>query len=151
MRPLSLVTVVMLISFALTVTAVPSVRAEEGSVVEGAGYSLFDTESIKGVDSNKLEKDPVCDRTKRPKIMKVTPDEVKPGDRVTIKGENFGTKECFKGVAFSSAAGVAAEYKFVDETTVEATVPDGRTGMSFIDVVAGGGNARSKPVIVHAK
>ncbi len=151
MRPHLTAIAVIAIFLCWTAVPAPSARAAEGSMVEGSGYSLFDTESIKGVDSNKLAKDPICDRTKRPKITKVEPDEVKPGDRVTIKGENFGSKECFKGVAFSSAAGVATEYKYVDETTVEATVPDGRTGMSFIDVVAGGGNARSKPVIVHAK
>lgn len=151
MKPRRVVTVCAFIVFGLSYMAAQHVLAEEGSMVEGSGFSLFDTESIKGVDSNKLAKDPVCDRSKRPKITKVTPDEVKPGDRVTIKGENFGSKECFHGVAFSSAAGVNVEYKLVDETTVEATVPEGRSGMSFIDVVAGGGNARSKPVIVHAK
>src|SRR5574341_187136 len=126
-------------------------RATEGSVVEGAGFSLFDTESIKGFDANKVAKDPVCDRNKRPRITKVEPDEVKPGDRVTIKGENFGTKECFHGVSFSSAAGVTVQYKYVDETTLEATVPESKTGMSFIIVVAGGGSAQSKPVIIQSK
>ena len=33
----------------------------------------------------------------------------------------------------------------------EATVPDVKAGMSFIDVVAGGGNARSKGFLVQAK
>ena len=41
--------------------------------------------------------------------------------------------------------------KFVNETTIEATVPDVKAGMSFIDVVAGGGNARSKGFLVQAK
>jgi hypothetical protein len=39
----------------------------------------------------------------------------------------------------------------VNETTIEATVPDVRPGMSFIDIVAGGGNARSKAFLVQAK
>jgi hypothetical protein len=125
--------------------------AAEGSMVEGAGFSLFDTESIKGVDSNKLAKDPVCDRNKRPRINKVEPDEVKPGDRVTVKGENFGTKECFHGVSFSSAAGVAVDYKYVDESTLEVIVPEGKTGMSFVIIVAGGGSAQSKPVLIQPK
>ena len=42
----------------LTVSAVPSLQAEEpaspGSVVEGAGFSLFDMESIKGFDAEKV-------------------------------------------------------------------------------------------------
>jgi hypothetical protein len=132
-----------------------SLRAEEsggqGSVVEGAGFTLFDLESIKGFDAAKVERDPVCDRSKRPKIFKVEPDEAKPGQKVTIKGENFGTKECFHGVAFSAAGQAKVDYTFVNETTIEATVPDIRPGMTFIDVVAGGGNARSKGFLVQAK
>ena len=126
-------------------------QTDKGSVVEGAGFTLFDMESIKGFDADKVERDPVCDRSKRPKIFTVEPDEAKPGQKVTIKGENFGTKECFHGVAFSAAGPAKIEYKFVNETTIEATVPDVRPGMSFIDVVAGGGNARSKGFLVQAK
>lgn len=130
-------------------------RAEEpsspGAIVEGAGFTLFDVESIKGFDAEKVERDPVCDRTKRPKIHKVEPDEAKPGQKVTIKGENFGTKECFQGVAFSAAGPSKIDYTFVNDTTIEATVPDVRPGMSFIDVVAGGGNARSKGFLVQPK
>ena len=87
----------------------PDLGAEEpqptdkGAIVEGAGFTLFDMESIKGSDTDRVERDPVCDRSKRPKIHKVEPDEAKPGQKVTIKGENFGTKECFHGVAFSAA------------------------------------------------
>lgn len=129
------------------------VQAEEpaGAIVEGAGFTLYGTESIKGSDSAKVERDPVCDRSRRPKIFKVEPDEAKPGQKVTIKGENFGTKECFHGVAFSAAGPAKIDYTFVSETTIEATVPDVRPGMSFIDVVAGGGNARSKGFLVQAK
>ncbi len=134
---------------------VSSVQAEDqsgkGAIVEGAGFTLYDMESIKGSDAEKVERDPVCDRSKRPKIFKVEPDEAKPGQKVTIKGENFGTKECFHGVAFSAAGPAKVEYTFVNETTIEATVPDVRPGMSFIDVVAGGGNARSKGFLVQAK
>ena len=75
---------------------------EKGAVVEGAGFTLYDMESIKGSDAERVERDPVCDRSKRPKIHKVEPDEAKPGQKVLIKGENFGTKECFHGVAFSA-------------------------------------------------
>ena len=83
----------------------PDLGAEEppstdkGAIVEGAGFTLYDMESIKGSDTDRVERDPVCDRSKRPKIHKVEPDEAKPGQKVTIKGENFGTKECFHGVA----------------------------------------------------
>jgi hypothetical protein len=39
----------------------------------------------------------------------------------------------------------------VSDTTVEVTVPEIQPGMSFIDVVAGGGNARSKAFLVQTK
>ena len=131
--------------------AVSSGQAQEGAMVEGAGYTMFSTESIKGSDTSKLEKDPVCDRSKRPSIGKVEPDEAKPGEKVVIKGENFGSKECFHGVTFSAAPKDKIEYQFVNETTIEAVVPDAIAGMSFIIVVAGGGSAQSKPLLIQAK
>ncbi len=126
-------------------------QKREGSMEEGTGFSMFGTESIKGFDESKIEKDPVCDRSKRPKIFKVEPDEAKPGTKVVIKGENFGTKECFHGVAFSATGSAKIDYKLVNDTTIEAIVPDAKAGMTFIDVVAGGGNARSKGFLVHSK
>ena len=122
-----------------------------GAFVDGAGCTLYGTESIKGSGSDKVEQDPVCDRSKRPKIFKVEPDEAKPGQKVKITGENFGSKECFRGVAFSAAGPTKIDYSFINETTIEATVPDVKAGMSFIDVVAGGGNARSKGFLVQTK
>ena len=136
----------------LIVSPITDSYAEEpGAMVDGAGFTLYGTESIKGSDAAKVERDPVCDRSKRPKIFRVEPDEAKPGQKVTIKGENFGAKECFHGVAFSAAGPAKIDYSFVNDTTIEATVPDVRAGMSFIDVVAGGGNARSKGFLVQAK
>ena len=129
----------------------PSLHAEAGAIVDGAGFTLYEMESIQGSDQSVIEKDPVCDRNKRPKILSVEPDEAKPGQKVTIKGENFGTKECFHGVAFSAAGPAKIEYTFVNETTIETTVPDLKPGMSFIDIVAGGGNARSKAFLILAR
>ena len=125
--------------------------AEEGVVVEGAGYTLHDAESIKGHDEQQLEKDPVCDSSRKPRILRVDPDEAKPGQTITLKGENFGTRDCFRGVAFSAAGPTKIDYKFVNDTILEVTVPDIQPGMSFIDVVAGGGNARSKAFLVQPK
>ncbi|MBH0201125.1 MAG: hypothetical protein HP496_02190 [Nitrospira sp.] len=125
--------------------------AEEGVVVDGAGYTLHDAESIKGHDEQKVAKDPVCDSSRKPKIVRVEPDEAVPGQTIRIKGENFGTKDCFRGVAFSAAGPAAIDYKFLNETTIEVTVPDVQPGMSFIDVVAAGGNARSKAFLVQRK
>ncbi len=125
--------------------------AEEGVIVDGAGYTLHDTESIKGHDEQRVAKDPVCDSSRKPKIVRVEPDEAKPGQTITIKGENFGTRDCFRGVAFSAAGPTRIDYTFMNDTTIEATVPDVQPGMSFIDVIAGGGNARSKAFLVQAK
>lgn len=135
--------------------AVPALHADEkneqGTVVEGAGFSLFDMESIKGFDEKKVEHDPVCDRSRRPRIAKVEPDEAKPGDKILISGENFGTKECFHTVTFSASPKTPVEYKFVNDTTIEATVPDAKAGMSFLIIVAGGGSAQSKPLLIKSK
>jgi hypothetical protein len=128
-----------------------TVHAEEGAVVEGSGFTLYDMKSIEGSDERTIQQDPVCDRSKRPKILSVEPDEAKPGEKVTIKGENFGTKECFHGVAFSAAGAATIDYTFINDTTIEATVPNVPAGMSFIDIVAGGGNARSKAFLVLSK
>lgn len=136
--------------FWLTCSPLHSV-AEEGVIVDGAGYTLHDTESIKGHDEQKIEKDPVCDSSRKPKIARVEPDEAKPGQTIVVKGENFGTKDCFRGVAFSAAGPTKIDYTFVNDTTVEVTVPDVQPGMSFIDVIASGGNARSKAFLVQAK
>jgi IPT/TIG domain len=126
-------------------------KKDVGEDVEGSGYSLFDTESIKGFDESKVQKDPVCDHSKRPRILKVEPDEVKPGEKVVIRGENFGSKECIQSVTFSSAAGSKIDYKYVNDTTIEAKVPDSKAGMSFVIVVAGSGSAQSKPVLIKGK
>ena len=139
------------LAFGLSLVPFAPGHAQEGAMVDGAGYTMFNTESIKGSDTSKLEKDPVCDRSKRPSIGKVEPDEAKPGDKVTIKGENFGSKECFHGVTFSAAPKDKIDYQFVNETTIEAVVPEAKAGMSFIIVVAGGGSAQSKPLLIHAK
>ena len=140
---------------AVMLCSTASVSAEESSgqgvVVEGAGFTLYDMESIKGYDSDKVEHDPVCDRSKRPRIAKVEPDDVKPGDKVVIKGENFGTKECFHTVTFSASPKAKVDYKFVNDTTIEATVPEAKAGMSFLIIVAGGGSAQSKPLLIQTK
>jgi hypothetical protein len=124
---------------------------EQGTNVEGSGFSLFEMESIKGFDEGKVNKDPVCDRSKKPTITKVEPDEAKPGDRITIKGENFGSKECLHSITFSAAAGMKVEYKYVNDTTIEATVPSTSPGMTFVIVVSGAGSAQSKPLLIKGK
>ncbi|RPH78601.1 MAG: hypothetical protein EHM80_09915 [Nitrospiraceae bacterium] len=124
---------------------------ESGAMVDGAGFTLFDTESIKGSDTGKVERDPICDRSKRPRIAKVEPDEAKPGDKVVITGEHFGTKECFHTVTFSAASSTPVNFTFISDSAIEAIVPDAKAGMSFIIIVSGGGSAQSKPVLIQSK
>jgi hypothetical protein len=124
---------------------------EPGAMVDGAGFTLYGTESIKGSDAAKVEQDPICDRTKHPRIAKLEPDEAKPGDKVVITGENFGTKECFHTVTFSAASNIPVAFKFMSDSSIEAIVPDAKAGMSFVIIVTGGGSAQSKPVLIKSK
>jgi hypothetical protein len=134
---------------ALPITS--SFAEDSGAMVDGAGFTLFDTESIKGSDAAKVERDPICDRSKRPRIAKIEPDEAKPGDKVVIIGENFGTKECFHTVTFSAASNTPVDFRFMSDSAIEATVPEAKAGMSFVIIVAGGGSAQSKPVLITSK
>ncbi len=111
--------------------------------IPGMGSGAYDVPSVGG-PGDKVDKAPVCDNRSRPKITKVNPDPMKPGDQVTITGENFGNKECFHGVYFGSGGdGAPATYKLVNETTIEATVPDKlKSGLSKLNVVTGGGSSQ---------
>jgi hypothetical protein len=128
-----------------------SFAEETGAIVDGAGFTLYDTESIKGSDAGIVERDPVCDRSKRPRIAKVEPDETKAGDKVVITGEHFGTKECFHTETFSAASSTPVNFTFMSDSAIEATVPDVKAGMSFVIIVTGGGSAQSKPVLIMSK
>ncbi len=135
----------------LALSPTPSLQAEEGVIVDGAGFTLYNMESIKGFDAEKIERNPICNRNKRPRIAKVEPDDVKPGDKVVISGENFGTKECFHTVTFSASPMATVDYKFVSDSTIEVTVPDAKAVMSFLIIVTGGGSAQSKSLLIHTK
>jgi hypothetical protein len=67
-----------------------------------------------------------------PQIKKITPDEGKTGDKVTITGDHFGAPGCVSGVSFGP--GGAAKFTQVDDTTITATVPAGNKGMEFLTV-----------------
>jgi hypothetical protein len=94
-----------------------------------------------------VAKAPICDPSSHPKIVKVTPDTVKPGDKVTIKGKHFGTKECFHNVSFGPSS---TSFTYVNETTLEATVPSLKAGLTPINVLTEGGSSQSV-VLVNAK
>jgi len=73
-----------------------------------------------------------------PKIEKLTPDEGKAGDKITIKGSQFGAKDCLNGVSFGP--GHPAQYSVQNETTITATVPSGgRKGLAIVTVTTASG------------
>ncbi len=90
----------------------------------------------KGVPSS-VAKAPTCDTYAHPKITKVTPDSVKPGQRITIKGENFGSKACFKGVSFGRYK--TRHFKYVNGNTLTATVPNLKPGLAKVNILTAGG------------
>ena len=83
---------------------------------------------------------PVCDISAHPKIIKVTPDPVKPGQRIVIKGTNFGTRDCFKDVTFKSVQ--PKEFKYVNDSTAEATVPELKPGLVPVHILTAGGSSQ---------
>lgn len=81
-----------------------------------------------------------------PKIEKVSPDEGKAGDKVTITGENFGAIDCLRSVSFGP--GHAAAFKMESPTKIAATVPSGgRKGVTIVTVTTASGED-SKPFLV---
>jgi hypothetical protein len=81
-----------------------------------------------------------------PEIDKLTPDEGKAGDNVTITGTKFGSVDCLRGVSFGP--GHAATFKMKDETTITATVPKGgRKGLTIVTVTTASGED-SKPFLM---
>jgi hypothetical protein len=119
--------------------------------IPGMGSGAYDVPSVGG-PGDTVDKAPICDNRSRPKITKVSPDPMKPGDKIVITGENFGTKECFHNVSIGSLGSGRAEikFKYVNETTVEATVPELRPGLTPLNVVTGGGSSQSI-VLIQAK
>lgn len=94
---------------------------------------------VSGVDAKsstappaKVAKAPACDYQSHPKITKVSPDPVKPGQKIVIKGSNFGTKQCFHNVSFGSTS--ANDVKYVSTTILEATVPNLKPGLVPVNI-----------------
>ncbi|TAL12046.1 MAG: hypothetical protein EPO02_02790 [Nitrospirae bacterium] len=119
--------------------------------IPGMGSGAYDVPSVGG-PGDSVDKAPICDNRARPKITKVTPDPMKPGDKITIQGENFGKKECFHGVFFGSGGpdGAKTSYQIVNETTIEATVPNVKAGLGKLNVVTSGGSSQ-QVILIQAK
>ena len=84
-------------------------------------WSIADAKSS-SASGGKTAQSAACDYRAHPTITMVTPTHVKPGQRITISGKNFGTKHCFHSVSFGPKSTDA--WTYVSPTTVEATVPN---------------------------
>ena len=136
----------LLVIFGVALGFLPLASADV--VIPGMGSGAYDVPSVGG-PGDAVDKAPVCDNRARPKITKVTPDPMKPGDKVTIQGENFGKKECFHTVSIGSDS-MKVKFQHVSETTVEATVPDVKPGLSRLNVVTSGGSSQAI-ILIQAK
>jgi hypothetical protein len=121
-------------------------QSTPGTPQEGSA-DVTTTESPAAEAEKKLKEDPVCDSTFRPKITKIEPDEFQAGAKVAIIGENFGEKkECLHSVTFGHEN--AKDFMLKGNERIEATAPDNlSTGMIFVNVVTGGGAARSAVLV----
>jgi hypothetical protein len=80
-----------------------------------------------------------------PMLDKLTPDEGKAGDRVTITGTNFGEATCLRGVSFGP--GHPAKFQQT-EYSITTTVPSGgKKGLVLLTVTTASGE-NSKPFLV---
>jgi len=80
-----------------------------------------------------------------PTLEKVTPDEGKAGDQVTITGTNFGTAACLRGVSFGP--GHPAQFHPTNGS-ITTTVPrGGKKGLVLLTVTTASGE-NSKPFLV---
>jgi hypothetical protein len=80
-----------------------------------------------------------------PKLDKLTPDEGKAGDKVTITGSNFGAEGCLRGVSFGP--GHPAQFKQTKDS-ITTTVPSGgKKGLVLLTVTTASGE-NSKPFLV---
>ena len=141
--------VIMMLSvggFNLTWVTGAQAQAESTSLQEGFAIAA-NTGSLAEMSEKTLQEDPVCDPSHRPKITKIEPDEFQPGAKVVIIGEDFGQKkECLFEVTFGYEK--AKDFVLKGNERIEATAPDNvSTGMIFVNVITGGGAARSAVLV----
>ena len=80
-----------------------------------------------------------------PILDKLTPDEGKVGDKITITGSKFGTTACLRGVSFGP--GHPARFQQTNDS-ITATVPSGgKKGLVLLNVTTASGE-NSKPFLI---
>ena len=121
--------------FGLAVAADEPKKVKEAPAVAKPGGGI-QSNKAKASEYPRLTKGRVCSG-ETPKIKKVTPDEGKPGDKVTITGENFGDAGCVSVVSFGP--GSPSKFTQVDNKTITATVTNGKKGLELLTVTGATG------------
>ena len=80
-----------------------------------------------------------------PTLDKLTPDEGKTGDRVTITGTNFGEAACLRGVSFGP--GHPAQFQQTNDSIATIVPSGGKKGLILLTVTTASGE-NSKPFLV---
>ena len=80
-----------------------------------------------------------------PTLGKLTPDEGKAGDRVTITGTNFGETACLRGVSFGP--GHPAQFQQTKDSITTIVPSGGKKGLVLLTITTASGE-NSKPFLV---
>jgi hypothetical protein len=80
-----------------------------------------------------------------PSLDKLTPDEGKPGDKVTITGTKFGEVACLRGVSFGP--GHPAQFKQTNDSITAVVPQGGKKGLVLLTITTASGE-NSKPFLV---
>jgi IPT/TIG domain-containing protein len=80
-----------------------------------------------------------------PKLDKLTPDEGKAGDKVTITGTDFGAVTCLRGVSFGP--GHPAQFQQTNDSITTIVPSGGKKGLVLLTVTTASGE-NSKPFLV---
>ena len=102
-----------------------------------ASSKIFSTAEIAG-------KAPSC-FGEAPTLNKLSPDQGKAGDKVTITGTNFGAAACMRGVSFGP--GHPAQFRQTNDS-IATTVPSGgKKGLVLLTVTTASGE-NSRPFLL---
>ena len=80
-----------------------------------------------------------------PSLDKLTPDEGKPGDKITITGTKFGEVACLRGVSFGP--GHPAQFKQTNDRITAVVPQGGKKGLVLLTVTTASGE-NSKPFLM---
>jgi hypothetical protein len=80
-----------------------------------------------------------------PTLNKLSPDQGKAGEKVTITGVNFGAAACLRGVSFGP--GHPAQFRQTNDSIVTTVPSGGKKGLVLLTVTTASGES-SKPFLV---